>query len=339
MDTPPLRKGTAADVNLSYQLGMDGGLLLLVVIRQRFAVAKNGEVAPADGATVCMADELWNPDEPETSSIKLPSDLCVSKPGTDILVVGEAMQRDRAPTSQLDVYIRVGTIEKTLRVFGTRVWYPGVGGAYVLSKPEPFESMPLRWEYAYGGRDADTDPPLEEPRNPVGRGVVRDSKKLKHTPGPNLEDPRNLIKDHKSRPSPVCTAALGRHFEPRRRYAGTMDEIWKRERMPLPPMDFDDRFNQLAPPDLISHGHLRGGEQVDLLGLSPWGAMRFFLPRTSYYVGAETEDGMTEHRVVLDTVILQPNDASFDLVYRTHMKVPKPVEKLRGVQVHERRRL
>jgi hypothetical protein len=89
--------------------------------------------------------------------------------------------------------VRLGPVRKALRVFGQRVWYRGAA-SLALTAPEPFESLPLRWEYAYGGFD-DSDPahPIEEPRNPVGCGVTRHGASLVNEAAPRIEDPDNLI--------------------------------------------------------------------------------------------------------------------------------------------------
>ena len=142
-----------------------------MVVKQRFRVSPADKVARASGAKVNVADVPWDEDAPEKSSVKLASDLCLVKPATDVLVTGSAIAPGGARVKQLDVALRAGAIQKALRVYGPRIWVKGLVGL-ALSAPEPFEGVELRWENAWGGRD-DTDPrkPLEEPRNPAGRGV------------------------------------------------------------------------------------------------------------------------------------------------------------------------
>jgi hypothetical protein len=326
---PPLKKGTAAAVQVAPHFGMMGEVLGIVIIKELFAVDARQRVERLGGAEIRLTDEPWEPDKPETSSIKLPSDLCAFKQSTDVVIVGSAVAPDRARVRSLDVYARVGPVEKSLRVHGTRAFYLGARGL-ALSPPEPFEEVPLRWELAYGGSDF-TDPkhPVEEPRNPVGRGVARNPRQLVNTAGPQIEDP-----DHPT--VPANTAPLGRHWEPRRRYVGTYDETWMRERMPLPPHDFDQRFNQVAPPDLVAPGHLRGGETVQLLNLNAAGGMQFDLPRLQFFVGARTDEGTTEHRPLLDTVVVLPNQRRVELTWRAAIPLPRQRAKLRFVQVHEK---
>src|SRR5262245_5566504 len=250
-DLPPLNKGTRAAVQLIPYFETTGAPVAIVIIKETFIVDRRQRVDRLGDAEIRLVDEPWEPDKPETSSTRLPSDVCLRKPSTDVLVIGHAQPPDGARVRSLDVMMRVGPLEKAVRVNGTRVWFQGARGL-TLSKPEPFESVPLRWELAFGGSDfSDPKQPLEEPRNPVGRGVVRQARDLLNQPGPQIEDPRDPIADSR-KPVPVGTAALGRHWEPRRRFVGTYDDKWMKDRMPLPPHDFDDRFNQVAPVDQIA---------------------------------------------------------------------------------------
>ncbi len=334
MALPPLDKATTATVQLLPQLAATGEEVIVVVAKQRFAVDARGRVARAPGAEVRVADVPWG--DPERSSIQLPSDLCLGKPSTDVLVSGSAMAPERAPARQLDVGLRVGPVQKTLRAFGPRVWYRGVAGL-ALSPPEPFEELPLCWENAYGGRD-DSDPrkPLEEPRNPVGRGVARDPATLVHQPGPAIEDPRAPIASTRS-PTPVGVAAIGRSWEPRRRYTGTYDETWKRTRMPLPPVDQDPRFEQAAPPDQIAPAYLRGGEPVGLHNLCADGPLVFELPRLAFFVGSRHQRQVVEHRTAMDTLVLLPNERAFEMAWRAAVPVPRGGPRIDAIQVHERK--
>ncbi|MDY7231164.1 DUF2169 family type VI secretion system accessory protein [Hyalangium rubrum] len=339
MNTPELHNATSSTVALVPQLGMDGGNLVVVLIKELFSIEPgSARVTRVGGAEVRYADEPWDKDKPEASSVKLPADVCIRKPSTDVVVVGHAMSKGGEPVKQLDVHVEVGPVAKSLRVFGTRVWYKGALGL-TLGPPEPFTSLPLRWEYAYGGVDASdpSKPPLEEPRNPLGRGVTRDSNALVHQLGPQIEDPADLISTVRTKPAPAGVGALGRHWEPRRRYTGTMDERWMKERMPLLPLDFDERHHQLATPALICPEYLKGSEMVRLLNLSAEGLYQFALPKLHFGVSARTDRTNTEYRPVLDTVLLRPSDEqTLELTWRTVVPVPRPSRRLEYIQVVEK---
>ena len=109
--------------------------------------------------------------EPDQSSIKSPSDVSLMKPGTDVLLIGKAYAPGGRPTTWMDVGVTVGPLRKTVRVFGDRVWKTATKElSYSISETEPFETMPLVWERAFGGMEKTVKPPRAELRNPVGTG-------------------------------------------------------------------------------------------------------------------------------------------------------------------------
>lgn len=341
MDPPLLRNGSTATVAvLPHFSDHDGRYVGIVLVKQRFVATREGAVLRTRGAEIAYADEPWNPEEPETSSIKVASDMCLSKPSTDVLVIGDALQPYREPTRELDVHFRIGPVRKTLRVFGPRAYYrAGAMDGVALTEPEPFESQSIKWEHAFGGADYESvpDDPLEEPRNPIGRGLCRDPGALVGTEAPNVEDPGDLISNHRSRPSPAGCGPIGRHWMPRRQYTGTMDEAWMEERMPLLPLDFDHRFNQAAPPDQITPSPLRGGERVEISGMHEDGPFAFDLPRLHFFVGVQTKDALSEHPPQLDTVTLFANERAAQLTWRAVVPLPRRAADVRFVQVHEKK--
>jgi hypothetical protein len=335
MIPPELNTRTDATVELLPMFGLDGAPCYIVVIKQRFHITPMGVVSREPGAQVRWVDELWEPEVPE-SSIRYPSDVCLRKPGTDVVVVGSAMAVDAKPVTELDVLVRVGPVSKQLKVFGLRVWFKGALGM-TLTPPRPFQSVPLRWEYAYGGMDTSNPRKLAyEPRNPVGRGVVADSETLLHKPGPQIEDTADLIRSARSHPAPAGVGAIGPGFEPRRRFAGTYDDRWQTERMPLPPIDFDERHNQVAAPGLVSSSYFRGGEPVSLVGLCEDGPLEFALPKLAFYAGSETASGSQEYRPALDTVLLEPNERRFEMTWRALIPAPKQARELKAITIYEK---
>ena len=102
-----------------------------------------------------------------------------------------------------------------------------------------------------------------------------------------------------------------------------------KERQPLLPADFDDRFFQCAPEDQQSPSFLRGGEPVVLYRLTPAGELRFSLPRIFLGFTTHFSDGSTaihkERR--LHTVIIDGDVPRVSLVWHTalpcHFKVQK----------------
>lgn len=343
MDPPELKNGSQAAVVVQPKIDdFDGSYVAVTLIKQRFFVSRRGEVVPSSPPPdIHIPDVFWNPDEPETSSIRFPSDLVIRKPSTDVLVVGNAVAPYRRPSPSLDVHLRVGDeIRKSVRVFGPRAWYRQ-GRNMVPTDPRPFEEMPIQWERAWGGADFETDPenPVEEPRNPNGVGLVADPATLEGTAVPNVEDPNDLITSHRSRPTPMGLCSIARHWSPRRYMLGTCDDQWMQERMPLLPLDFDPKFHQVAPSDQITREPLRGGERVELMHMNEQGPISFELPKTRYFVGLQTHDGLTEYAPQLDTLTLEPNDRTFTMTWRSTFPLPRRASRVRFVQVHEKRRI
>jgi hypothetical protein len=304
MDQPPLDNTTEFVAHPQPLIDKDGERLV-VIVKATLELAADGvlEVAPKERRRgVRMADIPWG--DPDKSSVLYPADLCLRKPGTDVIVVAKAYAPGGKPAPSFDVAAQVGRLQKQLRVFGLRVWQRDGEG---LSAPRPLDAIEVRYDFAWGGIDT-SDPAeiVEEPRNPVGLGVARDPASLTHQPAPSIEDPAVPIVTARTRPPPAGLGALGRHWEPRRAHVGTHDERWLEERAPLPPLDQDDRVNLCATPDLIAVPPLEGGEEVALLNLVPGGgATTFRLPRLGVEIGFLVKDRPAETvRPYLDTVLI-----------------------------------
>lgn len=335
MNRIELSTRTDATVSLVDDFLPDGAPVSVVIVKQRFGVF-DGAALPVPGAEILLVDTPWDAERP--GSPKLPSDLALLKPSTDVIVCAEAVARGAAEVTTLDAHVSVGDVARTLRVHGPRVWYESLG-VMQLTPPERFTRVPLKWELAWGGRDADpaTGRTAEDPRNPYGRGVCVDPARLRHQPGPQIELPELPITSHLAAVEPVGVAASSPLMLHRRRLAGTMDARWQRERMPLRPNDFDLRFHQCAAPGMVSPAPLVGGERVRMVNLSPGGPMEFSLPRRSFAVWGRTDAARVEYRCALDTVVLLPGEGALEMVWRTRVPIPPgSAPRLRAVQVYER---
>src|SRR6266704_6573213 len=87
---------------------------------------------------VTLADEYHG--EPGKSSIKNPSNVSLTKPATDVLLLGTAYPPRGRPVTQLDVSLTAGPLRRTIRVFGDRAWERR-GVVPSMSSPAPFETM------------------------------------------------------------------------------------------------------------------------------------------------------------------------------------------------------
>jgi hypothetical protein len=308
----------------------DGVDTLFTVMKGTFTLAEQPVIADEQVA-VNLADAHHG--EPGVSSIRVPSDICLGKLGTDVLLSGSAWAPDGRPTWQMDVSLRVGPVSKTVRVFADRAWDAGPAGV-AMTWLAPFERMPLVWERAFGGREETAAGPRAEPRNPVGQGF-RSSESPRPLGGlrlPNLEDPTALISSWKNAPPPACFAPVAPNWQPRLSYAGTYDDAWKARRAPYLPTDFDPRFFQIAPPQLVANGFLQGGEPAEVRGATPGGWLRFNLPtvrpRVVYSRAAESQ----ERPVTLDTVIVEPDAGRVVMLWRASMTCDKAALKVSEVR-------
>lgn len=256
---------------------------LTLALKATFTVSAQGALAPAEQQDpIVPGDEFHG--EPESSSIARESELCPVKPTTDLFLQGSARAGQRG-IPWVQVGFHVGNVGTWATVFGNRVWTLSMG-LPAISEPEPIEAVPLIWENAFGGWDSSPEKESDhewEPRNPVGRGFRAKHSELpwEDTPLPNIEDPADLIQSLGQRVRPVGFGPVGRHWKPRIDFAGTYDEAWIQSRAPLLPDDFDARFHNAAPPNLVYPGYLKGGEPISVTGCTPSGRLGFYLPRLS----------------------------------------------------------
>lgn len=331
MDGPRVNNRTEFLASPLLLIGKDGERLVVIVKATFARLPGEGALELAERPEqrgIRAADLPWG--EPEKSSIKYPSDLCIMKPGTDVIVVAAAHAPGGKAVPSFDAGVRVGPLQKTVRVFGLRVWEAKGAG---ISAARPTTGIEVRYDHAWGGLDA-SDPRLpvvEEPRNPVGMGIAQDPAALTHRPAPFIEDPLQPIRSAQTRPPPAGLGAIGRHWEPRRRYMGTYDAAWRRQRAPLMPLDHDERANLCASPGLTAVPPLRGGEEVALLNLTPGGgALSFRLPRITVEVTLKVKGRAPETLApYLDTVVLDtlearaPAEVAVELVWRASFQPPR----------------
>ena len=218
---------------------VDGVDTLYVVVKSTFEIGEKVKLAD-EQLPVTMADEYWG--EPGQSSLKYATEMHLTKPGTDVALVGEACAKDEKLSSHLDVMLSVGRRTRVVRVFGDRYWMNGMMGMQV-SAALPFQRMPLVYENAYGGVhevEGEQAQVLFEERNPVGAGFLgkRKRKEMDGIKLPNLEDPENLIRYPEDRPSPVGFGFVAPSWEPRKSFAGTYDEGLADDESALPARRF-----------------------------------------------------------------------------------------------------
>jgi hypothetical protein len=275
-----------------------------------------------------LGDAYWG--EPGRSSVRCESEVGPAKGGTDVVLVGHA--RAPRPVSEVEVTLDVGPLHKAVRVTGDRAWFRAVGD-WKASEPAPFQEMPLIFERAFGGRAPEGD--AFEPRNPVGAGITSE-KAIEGVRLPNLEDPRELVRAPSDRPSPAGFGFVARDWQPRLALAGTYDEAWRRERCPFLPLDFDERHFHAAPHDLHAPRALKGGEPARITHVSEVGDVAFDVPSWSFDVTMSVKGERTDHRPMLDTLLIEPDERRIVALYRFTIPCPRSFLHIDYVRVRER---
>ncbi|GHG81750.1 DUF2169 domain-containing protein [Comamonas sp. JC664] len=293
----------------------------LVAVKATFDITLGGRLRLADEQPppVLMPEYFGAPGQ---SSLRKDSDLLAVKPGTEVLLDACAHSPRGKPVETVPVSLRLGPLHKVLHVHGPRTYSRGLLGTS-MSRPQPFTTAPIRYESAFGGADAsDSDPGkhrLDE-RNPIGRGFATRHAHLAGKPAHTIEYPNG---DPAAR-GPAGFGPLDAAWMPRRKLAGTYDSRWERTKKPLLPDDYDPAFALSAPLDQRLEGALSGGERVELVNLTPGGALRFELPRIALGFTTHVARRSEEHGARLTTVLVEPDAMRLSLVWQGSLRVPAP---------------
>jgi hypothetical protein len=321
MDEPALYNYSGFQVSVLPILDRHGAQSRIVIVKASYSIAVGGALKLAEEPReIRLGDEPWA--APEIPDLRLPSDFCAAKVGTDFVLAGHAVPPRRESPRYVDVAIHVADRTKLLRVNGSRQWDGSLLGV-VPGPSAPMRPTPLAWSRAYGGLDlSDPKHPLEEARNPVGSGIARDLNRLIGTPAPQIEEPGKPIGAAGGRFAPVGCAPLGRSFEPRRAAMGTYDAAWLESTYPARPTDYREEHENCAPPDFVFRPSLRGGEPVAMVGVQPDGPLAFILPKMRILIEAEIDGRAIEHRPDLDTVVVDSDALIVELVWRALYRCP-----------------
>lgn len=320
-----------------FEADVSGQPSLTALCKATFDILESGRVALAEEQHEILPAGLAIGDPGDVGYVYEP-ETALTKVATDVVLVGSA-RATSGKSTRLDVGLRVGPVQKVVRVFGDRAWVK-TGGRIIATDPRPFERIPLAYQRAFGGWDrADRDENnwVFDPRNPVGVGYgdplrfVEEGK----VPMPNIEDPQHLIRRYGDSPPPAGFGFISPHWQPRAQYAGTYDEDWQKTRKPLLPTDFDLRFFNAASRGLIAPGYLRGDEEVMIVNASPVPKLRFRLPGIPPPVcKVELRNGRSEAlRANLDTVIINTDDMLLFLLWRNYMRVPNGPHDVASIEV------
>jgi hypothetical protein len=132
---------------------------------------------------------------------------------------------------------------------------------------------------------------------------------------------------------PMSFGAIGRHWEPRYRYAGTYDQNWLDDVFPFLPADFDEQYYQAAPAD--QQLPLPVGERiVSLLNLTPDGRRDFTLPHFEAPITILPKKGAREDLTApVDSIVIEPDLERVTVTWRTARLLKKNMLEIAHVLV------
>lgn len=329
-------KHLAADVAVA--LDGDGREHLVVVAKATWSIPEPGQrPRPLPPQPLVMTDEFYG--QPGESAMRYGADMVRFKPRCDVLFDACAHSPTGEPVTQMLAGFEVGGLRKLVRVHGPRQWRRQQS-SWRLTAAEPFVTQPLHHGLALGGsREFEhngqrlTEAHLH---NPAGSGWAgaQTQAQLDGEAAPQLEHPDEPVTKPDAPLLPCALSAIGRHWLPRKQFAGTYDEAWQRDVFPLLPLDFDEQFHQCAPLDQ-QMSYPQGGEAVRLIHLVPGRPdVSFKLPNLPLPVRVLRNDYTRETpEPVVDTLFFEPEQRRFNVVWRATVPIHRRIQEFMAVAI------
>ncbi len=194
---------------------VEGQDSLALLVKQTLVIGEDGRCEPTEPAEPIFDDSYpyEELEAPHVSPPRCDNDHFAFKRAADLIVQGNA-QTYGTPLRETVVEVGLRGFARQIRVFGDRFCSVTAGGRLTFTDPELFETMPIRYDRAYGGFDRiglerrgdwladsfrdvrpewglDANTPFHYPRNPAGKGflVSADRDSAEGVPAPNLDFP------------------------------------------------------------------------------------------------------------------------------------------------------
>jgi hypothetical protein len=303
-------------------LGDDGVDVLVVVAKLSFRFDARQRLRIA-ARPVRRSAEL-----DDGGGVRFPPDFDLPFGGTDCIVAGTAIPF-RVPTDSRLLAMAIGSVKKTVRLFGPRVYMKTPLG--VRAGPSaPIVATPLRFDHCYGGYE----PGNFEARvaeNPIGRGFALDPERLVGSEAHRLEPANQLgLPVHASG---GCFAPIDHSWEPRNGHGGTYDERWRRKRAPAAPSDRSPLYHSTVRPEQRSSTPLTLPFTIDLVGFVEE-PISLALPAYGIDIATEIERGSGDlYPAPLTRVIVSLDERVVELAFVASVPLPLKWERLQRVRV------
>ncbi len=231
--------------------GLTLGFTMTTVVKASYRLVPGSSLTPMMPQMPFRGDE-WR-GEDFHGALHHGSDLVMCKPRTDVLLHATCHVPGGMPTTHCEAGFGVGAWNKKVRVVGDRTWRVGLFGRRP-GEAQPFTSMPLDWEHAYGG--------VNYADNPAGKGFDGDLL-------PNVEFPAHVLTSYRQKVPPAGFLPINRMWRSRMAKMGSANSSYLEKRFPLQPEDFDWTYFNEAPDDQQLEHPLRGDEQLHFSNLHP----------------------------------------------------------------------
>jgi hypothetical protein len=298
----------------------------------------SGRLAPAEQQTgiflrpqsLCLGDLDLNQTQRQALGRRedeeitwLDHDLTPPKPLFDLLVAGYVVPPENHRKPQIKACVRIGHQQTILEAHVPRYWKPGL----VNHSPEPLSKTLYRVPVSYALADWSGGFPLEpEPEQPQLLPWLQRSGVTCHR------------KQHDKYP-----AGFGfwpENAEHRKRHSGTYGKAWQWQRMPDLPNDFDDRFYNVAHPELQLLQTPAPGTEIQLTHLSETAQLTIRMPSLELTAQVTTVGGSVLPPVPLkpDTLTIEPNHSRMSLIQRTILKMDSGERAIRSIRLTKPRK-
>lgn len=320
----------------------------LIVAKATFSVTSTGSTQLETQTPVPLFDT-----DNTTALGALPGDMVPRQDSAfEVILLGAAHSQRR---SRCTVELAVGSHHRRLNVFGPRRWTT-VEGRHEISRPLPFERVPLVWENAYGGTaecwlDARSPYDLTHPWNKYGKGFdalqfAQDlGKAFRAPPGyprlrpdyvrdlPSCEHPDHGIVKWTDEPKPYCWATVPTDIGLHAHFA---NEHVRLRKQPLEQSDMLTQLYHRAHPDWILPLPTRD-TRVTLRGATPKGQWSFTLPRLRIVADYVLGTRRGQRPLHPHMLVLLPEESRFYIVYRHFftMKIEGDVERSFRLRLEE----
>jgi uncharacterized protein YjbI with pentapeptide repeats len=244
-------------------------------------------------------------------------DMGFAKSHGEMLVAGKAFTSGKVPTTKMNVSIKLGNINKRVKVIGDRRW---TGSFFSpASIPKKFTEMPLIYQNAYGACDYG--------ENPLGKGLIKKSHKKKgYYSLPNIYSGSDSTQADKNKRNVAGFGPLDICWPQRACYQGTYDQHWLENDHPGFPKNTDTQLFNAAPLDQQINGYFQPGETYQIKGMNaehqlikgqlPQIRVRAFIKQQ-----INNEDAFKEIHTAIDTVWFFPELEMGVAIYRGVLQV------------------